>query len=321
MAVSFTQNVNKEIMKKLIQIITLFCFFNSFAQTIIKVESYDEKHKYLSPRLIDDNDIMGLLGFEDDNGFYNLKNLKLDSLKTYRLYLDVPQFLKLDKKLNLKNNDTLIVKLKPNPNCNCKTFPKDVLVMHCPYYSFGAYIVKEPRSLDDLPLDISLKVKNHLLSRVGEEFYKKIYFKRGQIIDSIPYKKYFEKSEMKTRYHYYLGFAYSNMEKGIGEYCSNIEVDEFGNIIKDIDFPKKNSAINKLVSLQEIRNKAINRKFYVKEKTKIELSYDESKNIFVWKFTNEEYKPNNTFLQKILRYNAHDGMYLDLNITEGQWIE
>jgi hypothetical protein len=308
-------------MKKFIQIITLFCFFNSFAQTIIKVESYDEKHKYLSPRLIDENDIMGLLGFEDDNGFYNLKNLKLDSLKTYRLYLDVPQFLKIDKKLNLKNNDTLIVKLKPNPNCNCKTFPKDVLVMNCPYYSFGAYIAKEPRSLEDLPLNISLKVKNYLLSRVGEEFYKKIYFKRGQIIDSIPYKKYFKNSQMKTRYYYYLCFAYSNMEKGIGEYCSNIELDESGNIIKDIDFPKKNSAINKLVSLQEIKNKAINRKFYVKEKTKIELSYDESKNILVWKFTNEDYKPNNTFLQKILRYNAHDGKYLDLNIAEGQWIE
>ena len=41
----------------------------------------------------------------------------------------------------------------------------------------------------------------------------------------------------------------------------------------------------------------------------------------VWKFTNEDYKSNNTFVQKILRYNAHNGKYLDLNIAEGQWIE
>lgn len=317
-------------MKKLLQILTLFCFLNSFAQTIIKIETYDEKkHKYFLPHLIDENDIRESLRFEDGNGFYNLKNLKLDSLKTYRLYLDDDRFVKIDQKLNLKNNDTLIVKLKPNPNCNCKTFPKDVLVMSCPYYSFGAYIAKEPRSLDDLPLDISLKVKNYLLSRVGKEFYEKIYFKKGQIKDSIPYKKYFPNSQrnpeyydqMKTRYHYYLCFAYSNMEKGIGEYCSNIELDEFGNIIKNIDFPKKNSEINKLVSLNKTKNKAISRKFYIEGKTKIELNYDVNKNILVWEFINEEYKPNGIYIQEILQYNAHNGKYLDLKINNGQWVE
>jgi hypothetical protein len=126
---------------------------------------------------------------------------------------------------------------------------------------------------------------------------------------------------METRYLYVLCFAFSNIEKGIGEYTSMIEVDEFGKIITDIDLPKNTTTINNLVSLKEIKNKAINRKFYVEEKTKIELNYDESKNILIWKFTKVEYKSNNTFLQKILRYNAHNGKCLDLNIAEGQWIE
>ena len=126
---------------------------------------------------------------------------------------------------------------------------------------------------------------------------------------------------METQYLYILCFAFSNIEKGIGEYTSNIEVDEFGKIITDINLPKKTTIINKLVSLQETKNKVINRKFYVEEKTKIELNYDESKNILVWKFTNEEYKSDNTFLQKILRYNAHNGKYLDSNINKGEWID
>lgn len=305
-------------MKKLIQIITLFCTLNSFSQTIIKVETYDdEKHKYFSPHLINEKNEWDSLGFQNENGFFNLKQLKLDSLKTYRLYLDDSRFLKIDKKLNFKNNDTLIVKLKPNPNCNCKTFPKDVFVKNCPFYDFGLYQPLKPRRLADLPLNISQKVENYLLSRVGEKFYKKIYFKEGKIIDSI----YCKRHNMETRYLYILCFAFSNIKKGIGEYTSNIEVDEFGKIITDIDLPKNTSTINNFFSLNETKKKATNLKFYVEEKTKIELIYDESKNILVWKFTNEDYKSNTTYIQKTLRYNAHNGKYLDLNVGEGQWIE
>lgn len=306
-------------MKKFLLILSLLCFFNLFAQTIIKIESYDdhEKHKYFLPHLIDERDMGSSLGTEDGNGFYNLKYLKLDSLKTYRLYLDDSRFIKIDKKISLKNKDTLIVKLKPNPNYHPKTFPKDVIVMNYPFYSVYPYIPKTVTSLDDLPLNISQKVKDYLLSRVGERFYKKIYFKEGKIIDSLFYRR----QNMETQYLYILCFAFSNIEKGIGEYTSNIEVDEFGKIVTDINLPKKTTAINKIFSLKETKNKAINRKFYVEEKTKIELNYDESKNILVWKFTNEDYKSDNTFLQKTVRYNAHNGEYLDSDTTGGQWVD
>ena len=310
-------------MKKIIQIFILLFALNSFAQTKIKFESEKKESNinYILPYLLDENDIMNSLGFKDKNDFYNLKSIKLDSLKTYRLYLDNPWFIKIDEKLNLKSNDTVIVKLKPNPNCNCKTFPKDVLLMNCPYYSFGAYTAKEPRNLDELPLNILTKVKDYILLKVGKKFYKNVYFKQGQIIDSIPYKKYFEKFKMETRYHYYLCFAYSNVDKGIGEYTSNIELDEFGNILKDINFPKNNFDINKLVSLKEIKRKAINEKFYIEEKTKIEMNYDSNKNILIWKFINKEYKSNGVYIEKELIYNAHNGKYLDLKVIEGQWVE
>lgn len=306
-------------MRKFVQVIILFCFFNSFSQSIIKVETYDndDKHKYFLPHLIDEEDKAFVLGIEDSNGFYNLKPLKLDSLKTFRLYLDDSRFVKVDKKLNLKSNDTLIVKLEPNQNCNCKSFSKDLIVMNCPFYDLYPYIPKRTRKLDDLPLNVSQKVNDYLLSRVGEKFYKNIYFKEGETIDSTLYKRY----NAKTRYHYILCFAFSNIEKGIGEYTSNIEVDEFGKIIKDINLPKENEAINNLIGLKDVKSKAINRKFYREGITKTELNYDVNKNILVWIFTNEYYKPDGVFLQKVLQYNAHNGAYLDLSNTEGRWIE
>lgn len=309
-------------MKKIIQILILFCSLVSFSQTVIKVEPDQEKNKHFNYFLLDQDDILHHLGVDEHDGFYNLKNLKLDSLKTYRLYLDDARFVKIDQELNLKNNDTLIIKLKPNPNCNCRLFPKDVFISFCPYFSFGAYIPKEPRNLDnDLPLIISQKVKDYMRLRVGEDFYKNIYFKKGQILDSIPAKKYSKNFKMTTRYHYYLCFAYSNIEKGIGEYTSNVELDEFGNIIKDINFPKNNSQINQFASYKEIKNKAIAKKFYKEEKTKTEMYYDSNKNILIWKFTNEEFKPHGIFLINELTYNAHTGQYIDLKINEGRWIE
>lgn len=309
-------------MKKIIQAIIFLWALNSFSQTVIKVEPDEEKNKYFNYSLLDQDDITHHMGVNEKDGFYNLKNLKLDSLKTYRLYLDDPRFVKIDQELNLKTNDTLIIKLKPNPNCNCKSFPVDVFVSGCPYYSFGAYTPKEPRNLDtDVPFMISQRVKDYLRLRVGEDFYKNIYFKKGQIIDSIPYKKYSKNGKITTRYHYYLCFAYSNIDKGIGEYTSNVELDEFGNTLKDINFPKNNSQINQFVSFKEIKNKAIAKKFYNKETTKIEMYYEPTKNILIWKFINQEYKPHGVFLINELTYNAHTGEYLDLKVSEGRWVE
>lgn len=169
-----------KIMKKLLHILSLFCFLNSFAQTIIKVETYDDdkKNKYFLPHLIDEKYEGSTLGSEDSNGFYNLKYLKLDSLKTFRLYLDDSRFLKIDIKLNLNSNDTLVVKLKPNPNYNPKTFPKDVIVKNCPFYHLYPYMPKIATRLDDLPLDISQKVKDYLLSRLAKSFIKRFISKK-----------------------------------------------------------------------------------------------------------------------------------------------
>ena len=75
--------------------------------------SDEDKNKYFSLYLLDENDIMKSLGFKDNNGFNNLNSLKLDSLKTYRLYLDDSRFIKIDK-ISYQFYKTFFVK-KTNP--------------------------------------------------------------------------------------------------------------------------------------------------------------------------------------------------------------
>ncbi|MEK8180831.1 hypothetical protein WMW71_10820 [Flavobacterium buctense] len=310
-------------MKKLIQFSLLICSLNLFSQSTIKFVDFTSKKpaKDILAHIINDNDVLENTGITDKNGYFYLKVLKFDKTKNYYYYIDQANYIKVKEKIDWEIKDTITVELKANPNYRAKNFPKETLVMNCPYFDFGGYVSKEPRSLSELPIAISTKVKSYLLSRVGKKFYKNIYFKQGQIIDSIPYKKYFENAKMETRYYYFLCFAYTNLEKGIGEYTSNVELDEFGNIIKDIDFPKKSSTSNKFISLEEIKKKAVEKNFFIKDKTNVELDYDTVNNILVWKFINEEHKENGIFLQSELTYNAHNGNFLDLKVNKGEWVE
>lgn len=126
---------------------------------------------------------------------------------------------------------------------------------------------------------------------------------------------------MNTSHYYYLGFAFSNEKKGLSQYCSYIKVDELGNIIEDIKFPNKSKYINDLVSVYSVKKKAIKRDFYKEEKTKIKLEFNQKRNIFEWKFINEYYKPDHTYLTMELIYNAHNGNYIKNQTKKGFWVE
>lgn len=306
-------------MKKTIQIIILLWSSSLMSQTIVKIEPDDEKNKYISCYLLDENDMMLTLSFKDKNGFYDLRNIKTDSLKTYRLYLDDSRFMKIDREINLKKSDTLIIKLKPSKNCDCKTYPKNVFVKKCTFYDFGTYIGKSYRNIDELPLIVIKKAKKYLLSNVGKKFYKNIYFKKAQVLDSVSYNKSLKYNKMKNHLHYYLCFGFSNLSKGIGEYTFNIECDEFGNIINDMKLPKKNLDVNKLVSLKEIINSIENNNLYDKEKSNINFDYYFEKNIFVWKLKNCEYLPKNELICKESIFNAHNGKFIEIKIYKGTW--
>ncbi len=307
-------------MKHKIQIIFIaFWTLNLFSQTMVKVEPDNEKNKYFYLRFLDENDMFLSTKMRDQNGFYNLKSLRTKEITTCRVYLDDCRFIKIDKNLDLKSNDTLIIKLKPNPNCNDKIYPKDVIVKNCRFYDYMPYIPKEFDKLSDLPLDIVNKAKKHLSANINKKFLKKIYFKRAQLLDSIKFNKDRKINKLERRFHYYICFAFSNLSKGIGEYTFNIECDEFGNIINEMQIPKNKLDVNKLVALKEILDSIEIKNIYSKERTNIDFDFDNEYNIFVWKFTNNEYLPKNELVVKEYLFNAHNGKFIEIKVHGGTW--
>ena len=192
--------------------------------------------------------------------------------------------------------------------------------MGCSTYSLPNYYPREPRSLKDIPDSIANKVSIYLKKRVGSDLFESFNLVGGQIVDIEEYKRRNPRS--KTKIAYYLCFSYRNLMAGIGMYTSKIHLDTFGNILKDIDFPiiTTNSIQKNIVSLYEIKKKAEKRKFY-KDKTQIEMGYYSKKNILIWKFINETYNSNSTYLKEELIYNAHNGSFIKINSFNGEWID
>ena len=298
---------------------TFFLLYVTFlnGQTVIKINTYDTiNQKYFLPRLLDEREISTSVGFLEKRGYYNLKHSRLDSLKSYRLYLDDARFKKILIKLDLKKNDTLIVNLEPNPNCNCRKFPKNVFVKNCPFYDTWLYEPGKLRKIEDLPKNVSIKIKNHLVKKLGKTFYSKLYFKQANLIDNNLYDGY----DKKSRYHYIVCFAFSNEIAGIGEYTATIELDDFASIYNDIKLPNNYKYINLFKSFDSVKKRAINQKHYIEGKTERDFDFDEKLNIFVWKFINNEHQGDGHFIQRVYIYSAHSGEFKDLVINKMQII-
>lgn len=292
----------------------------STSQTVIKIKTYDEKlHKYFLAILVDSTNIETPLGIKEENGFYNLKYARLDSLKIYRLYLDDARFKKISIKLNIKSKDTIIVNLEPNPDCNCKTFAPNLIVKNCQFYETGSYVPEIVRRLEYLPKIISVKLEQYLIQIVGKKFYKRLYFKRAQIINTSQYGS--DYYDQKSKFHYKVCFAFSDTKNGLGEYTSIIELDDFGNITDQVNLPKNNNDLNYLQSIDKLKFTPEVKTFYKEGKTKIDIAYEPIRNILVWKFINEYNEDNGVYLEQQLIFNAHNGKFIELKDIHGQWVE
>lgn len=304
-------------------IIFLNCFTNLFCQTTVKLIDSDTNKNYSSYgfEILDENNLFYSLGHKDENRFYDLKKKQLDTSKTYYYHLDQSKYERIKSKIDFNRNDTIILYAKLDPDFKYKKLNKKLVINKCPYYSFGQYRAFEPRNLDEIPDLISNKLRIHLTKILGVKFYKKLYFTGGQVIDSTAYKKYFTKSDMNVSNYYYLGFAFSYPKKGLSEYCSYIKLDESGNILNDIQLPKNYEYINNLISVELVKKKALEKEFYKEGSTKIQLEYDEKRNVLVWKFINEYYKPKGLYIKNELIYNAHNGKHIETLNFEGSWVE
>lgn len=254
-------------------------------------------------------------GETDESGFKTIRVRSFDSTATYQVSVTNLKYEPIWQEIDIFQNDTLIIAVEKNDYYIAGS--SDCLSQGCSQYSFLNYYPREPRSLTDLPDNIAKKVTAYLKKRVGKNY---LDFKLigGQIIELDEYKKRNPNSKRKTAY--YLCFAYRNLELGIAMYSSIIELDKNGKIMKDISFPKSSGKI-KLISLSEIKSKAIKNSNYKEGITKITITYLSDSNILAWKFVNKTYNENHTYFEENIIYNAHNGQFIKVDTNKGEWIE
>lgn len=255
-------------------------------------------------------------GSTNENGLIKIRVRNFDSLATYQVSVSNIKYEPIWQEIDLTKNDTLIIPVKNNQYYIAGS--NNLLTQECSQYSFSNYYPREPRSLEDLPEQIANKVSTYLKNRVGSKNYSDFNLIGGQIIDIDEYKKRNPKSNPKTAY--YLCFGYRNLESGIAIYPSKIELDENGNILKDIGFPKTKDKV-KIISLSEIKTKALKDGYFKTDKTKIAMEYFSKSNILVWKFVNETYNKDYTYLEQDIFYNALNGEFIRVDLNKGEWID
>lgn len=254
-------------------------------------------------------------GCSNEDGYYTPYILKLDSTVDYQFSLNYARYEPVWKEINLLKHDTLIIQLKRDTYyiADCDSlFSKRSSI-----YFWEKYTPKRIRSYNDVPPNIATKVKSYLKERVGYDIMNDFNLVDGQIVDLYEFNKYFPGSNIKTSY--YLGISYRNLSLGISMYASNLELDENGDIVKDLQFPiVSNDTIPfKFFSLKYIKQKAFKEGFYFPDKTKIDMEYDPERNILLWKFINES-NNGHTFEREQILYNSYSGEFIDRKTNK--WI-
>jgi len=309
-------------MKKITSLIIFLFSVACFSQSAI--EFIDSKSKSpicgIYSTIYKNEDTFENCGVSNKKGVFKIKIRELDNQAKYYLqYNDNVNYKPIWQEINPKKKDTLKIYLERSRFFYDTS--EELLKSICGTYTFFGYYPREPTSLKNLPEFIQNKTIEYLKERVGKSEFENFELIGGQIIDLKEFKKRTPKSNQKTAY--YLCFSYRNIDSGISSYTSKIELDEEGNILKNIDFPiiQQNSIQEKFIPLKSIIDKAIKRNFYKKKKTQFKMSYNSKSNILVWRLVNETYNNDNTFLKEELIYNAHNGEFIKLKSRKGEWIE
>ena len=309
------------ILKRAIIILFLLNLLSCFGQTTFKIidgESKTPISGIYSTIYKNENSFVNC-GCSNDDGYYTPNILKFDSTTQYQFSLDFMKYKPVWKEIDLAKSDTLVICVFKDEyyieNCD-SLFSK-----RSSHYSWGKYTPRQVRSFNDIPKNIANKVKDYLKERVGNDLASDFELVAGQIIELDEFNKYFPGSTRKTAY--YLGLSYRKFSFGISMYASNLELNENGDVVKDLQFPiVSNDTVPFMIySFSKIKKKAQREEFYFPNKTKIDMEYDSEKNTLLWKFINEEFSNDNTFKRKQNYYNAQNGEYIGEKTDKGVWIE
>jgi len=158
------------------------------------------------------------------------------------------------------------------------------------YAGFSYLSPYKPRhiqSLDEISKPIRDRVSEHLQSRLGSQFFSRLRFTEGEVVDL---EELYRVNPNAENYQwevaaYALHFEFSIPEVGIDSYTAHIELQEDGSVLEEIDLPAFATHPEKLRILplvdawKLISDEAFDPKVFLRE-----IAYDRENDILVWRF-------------------------------------
>ncbi len=169
------------------------------------------------------------------------------------------------------------------------------------------YSPKSTESLNDIPANIVEKVTTHLKNRLGENFYQKLQFSYGVIVNFDDLKRADPNANYQWKvFTYKLEYKFSMPEVGVKLYEAEIWLDEKGDVLKEIDLPaiaqKPEKA--KIIPVKEALVIGKRNKFRA---SRVELAYRDKEDSIVWRLV----KHNRDGSTSELDVSAHSGEILN----------
>ncbi len=208
------------------------------------------------------------------------------------------------------------------PDVSYKPKNLEWIYLDCSYIEFGDYEPLEPKSMEDIAEPVRSILENHLINRLGKNYYSKLYINGGQIVNIE--RMHIVDPETKdyhwTPYSFYICFSFQDTLNGIGLFTATIVLDKHGKIIEEIELPPvaKNPEKSNHLPLEKIKGIATSNGFS-SDSCRIEIDYDKKTESICWIFSKGKFEPDHTFTQTSLMIDAHSGTIIRTFSSGGTW--
>jgi hypothetical protein len=183
----------------------------------------------------------------------------------------------------------------------------------------GAYEPRNPRSLDEIPEPIKVQVVAHLKARLGEDFYRRLGFSGGQIVDIEELHRINPDSyNYRWEVHAFdLHFTFHMPEIGLDSYSAQIKLRPDGSVLHEIDLPNFTADPSKLrfITLAAALQVAQSKGFKI-NKVSAEIAYDTKADALVWRLSEVAHDDGLNILYKNIDIYAHTGSVAKVYETE-----
>lgn len=169
-------------------------------------------------------------------------------------------------------------------------------------YTDNTSSLDAPFSINDLPKPIKDSAIKHLIGTTGKDFYAKLKYDGGQIL---------EYNDGSKTYH--LHFSFNDLDAGIKKYTSTVSLNQNGNLIDIVDLPdiSKHSYKSKLIDIREAYKIALEKTIDRGKLFNAGVSFDKNVSSIEWTFTLETDKGKKQGYKHIISINAHNGEVLE----------